>query len=91
MNTQEHPATVGPVELELGAGVEAKKPTAYLQWALTVDCPKCNCYNDLATSKHDAEHDIARRIFTNEWDKLAGWEVTCEGCGHEFEIKRVEY
>jgi hypothetical protein len=28
---------------------------------------------------------------TNEWDKLAGWEVTCEGCGHEFLLGGVEY
>ena len=75
----------------LGAAPEAEKPTAYLQWSLTVDCPKCNHSNDLATGDHDCEHTIVRHIFTNAWDKLDGWEVTCEGCGHEFTIERVVY
>ena len=56
-----------------------------------MDCPKCELSNNLASGLHDVEHDIARRIFTNEWDKLAGWEVTCEGCGHEFLLGGVEY
>lgn len=75
----------------LGAGARAEKPTALLNWSLHVDCPKCSLSNDLASCLHDVEHDIARHIFTNAWDKLEGWEVTCEGCGHEFEIERVEY
>ena len=76
---------------QLGAGAEAKKPTARLDWSLHVDCPKCGGSNDLASCQHDVEHDIARYIFNNAWDKLDGWEVTCDGCGHEFEIERVEY
>jgi hypothetical protein len=65
--------------------------TALLDWSLYVDCPNCECNNDLARPGHDIEHDIARRIFTNEWDKLAGWEVTCEHCGHQFLLDGVEY
>lgn len=75
----------------LGVAAEARKPTALLNWSLHVDCPKCSLSNDLASSLHDGEHDIARLIFTNVWDKLEGWEVTCEGCEHEFTIERVEY
>ena len=67
------------------------KPTALLDWSLDVDCPKCSLSNNLASARHDTENDIARRIFTNDWDKLEGWEVKCEGCGHLFEIERVEY
>ncbi len=76
---------------QLGAASEARKPTALLNWSLHVDCPKCGLSNDLASCLHDGEHDIARLIFTNAWDKLEGWEVTCDGCEHEFTIERVEY
>ena len=76
---------------KLGAGSEARKPTALLDWSLYVDCPKCSLSNNLASSLHDGENNIARHIFHNEWDKLEGWEVTCEGCEHNFTIERVEY
>lgn len=75
----------------LGAASEARKPTAVLEWSLYADCPKCGGSNDLASGRHDSEHGIARHIFTNDWDKLEGWEVTCEHCEHEFTIERVEY
>lgn len=65
--------------------------TARLDWSLTVYCPSCDESNDLADSQHDPDHDIARHIFLNEWDKLDGWEVTCDHCGHEFKIEKVEY
>jgi len=90
MNESDTPAKVGSSE-GLGAGAEAKKPTALLDWGLYVDCPKCSLSNNLASCLHDTENTIARRIFTNAWDKLEGWEVTCEGCKHEFTIERVEY
>lgn len=67
------------------------KPTATLTWNLYVDCPQCGKSNDLAGGHHDTDHGIAKRIFTNAWDKLDGWEVECEHCGHEFQIERVEY
>lgn len=66
-------------------------PTAFLDWSLYVDCPKCGLSNDLSSARHDAEHEIARHIFSNDWDKLEGHEVTCEGCEHEFTIGCVEY
>ena len=90
MNQESTPAVLGLSE-GLGAVSEARKPTALLDWSLYVDCPKCSLSNNLASSLHDCEYSIARHIFTNAWDKLEGWEVTCEGCEHEFTIERVEY
>ena len=90
MTTEATPGALGSND-QLGAGDGARKPTALLNWSLHVDCPKCSLSNDLASSLHDGEQDIARLIFTNAWDKLEGWEVTCEGCEHEFTIERVEY
>jgi uncharacterized Zn finger protein len=66
-------------------------PIANLDWSLYVQCPKCDGSNDLAGPEHDTEHEIAHHIFTNAWDKLNGWRVTCEHCGHEFTIEKVEY
>ena len=95
MEKPEDTTKAGPLALSLhaglGAAAEAKMPTAQLYWSLHVDCPKCGESNDLSNARHDCEHDIARRIFMNEWGKLAGWEVTCEGCGHEFLLGGVEY
>jgi hypothetical protein len=65
--------------------------TAILNWSLYVDCPNCKSRNDLSDAHHDVEYHIARRIFTNEWDKLAGWEVVCDSCGHEFLLDGVVY
>jgi phage terminase large subunit GpA-like protein len=70
---------------------QEQRPTALLDWSLRVDCPACDEGNDLASGEHDSEHDISRHIFTNAWDKLSGWEVICEHCGHEFTIEKVEY
>jgi hypothetical protein len=65
--------------------------TALLDWSLYVDCPECELSNNLTEPQHEVEFEIARRIFTNEWDKLEGWEVVCEGCGCEFKIEKVVY
>ena len=70
---------------------ELTKPVAQLDWSLHVECPKCEEDNDIAGPAHDSEHTIAQAIFTNAWDKLEGHEITCEHCGHEFELARVEY
>ena len=93
MSNEQQTAEPAALQLNdgLGAGTEARKPTALLDWSLYVDCPKCSLSNNLASALHDGEHNIARLIFTNAWDKLEGWDVTCEGCEHEFTIERVEY
>ena len=67
------------------------KNIAYVEWSLNVECPKCKLDNDLADSIHDVEHDIARHIFNSTWDKLKGWEITCDKCGFEFLIDDVIY
>jgi DNA-directed RNA polymerase subunit RPC12/RpoP len=67
------------------------RPTALLDWSLYVDCPKCGKFNDLAEPDHDTENEIGKHLFTNAWDKLNGWEVKCQHCGHEFTIEKVEY
>ena len=71
--------------------LEVQRPTALLDWSLHVDCPKCGLSNNLASCLHDTEFTIARHIFTDAWDKLEGWEVTCEGCEHEFLLGGIEY
>jgi len=68
-----------------------KTPTATLSWSLHVECPKCEEENDLADGVHDTENTIARHIFSNDWDKLKGWDVTCQHCAHEFTLGDVEY
>lgn len=70
---------------------ERTQPVATLTWNLYVDCPKCNKSNDISGPEHDSENTIARHIFTNKWDKLEGHELTCEHCGHSFELAYVEY
>ena len=70
---------------------EPRGPIAQLEWSLYVPCPKCGWSNDLSDATHDSEHEIAKRIFTNDWSRLDGWDVVCEGCSHEFQIERVEY
>jgi Zn finger protein HypA/HybF involved in hydrogenase expression len=71
--------------------MKQEKPIANLDWSLYVYCPKCEQDNDLARARHDRENDIAKHIFSNDWDKLNDWEVTCEHCSHEFKIEKVEY
>jgi ribosomal protein S27E len=64
---------------------------AYVDWSLHVDCPACGESNDLAHPEHDTENDIARHIFSNNWERLKGWEVTCGSCNHEFTLDSIEY
>lgn len=66
-------------------------PKALLNWSLNIDCPNCDTSNDLASGDHDSENSIAKKIFNNDWDKLKGFEITCEHCKHEFTIDEVEY
>ena len=68
-----------------------QKPTAFLDWSLNVECPKCEHENDLADSGHDYENQISTHIFSGEWGKLGNFTVTCEECLYEFSIDKVEY
>lgn len=62
---------------------------AQLDWSLYVQCPQCQESFDLV--EHDHEHGIAKLIFTNAWDRLKGYEITCPACEHETTIEKVEY
>lgn len=62
-----------------------------LYWSLYVRCPRCGETNDLSSEVHDGDNDVARRIFTNRWDMLKGFEVECEFCGSGFCMDSVEY
>lgn len=63
--------------------------TAYLNWSLEVDCPKCEETTDLSDADDDGVYGNA--IFNNNWDALKGTEATCSKCGHEFKISEVVY
>jgi ribosomal protein S27E len=62
---------------------------ANLSWSMDVECPKCDNYFDLVDNDDDGV--VATAIFSNNWDALKEFEVTCPECGHEFEIDGVEY
>lgn len=70
---------------------EMTQHVAKLNWSLYVECPSCKESNDIASPSHDRDNRISQRIFSNEWDKLKGYELKCEECGHEFELGSVEY
>ena len=63
--------------------------TAYLDWSLHVECPKCHEETDI--SANDDDSVVTNAIFHNVWDNLKGYEVTCPHCKHEFELDNVEY
>lgn len=66
-------------------------PTARLDWSLRVDCPHCNERFDVVDFDSENDNVIATKIFNNQWDDVAGCEVTCPKCEHEFAIGKVEY
>lgn len=63
--------------------------TAYLEWSLEVECPKCGEDTDLA--KNDDDNIVSGAIFNNNWDALKGHDVKCAHCGYEFALSAVEY
>lgn len=68
---------------------EIIKPSAVLSWSLYATCPHCNETMDLADIEDDNAVPVA--LFTNRWNELVDYEVTCSGCGREFRIAGVEY
>ena len=80
--------TLPPVVLS--TVLSSAKNIACLSWSLDVECPGCKKDIDLSDCDTD-DFSIARRIFTNEWDKLQGHEITCPHCTHEFALDSVEY
>lgn len=65
--------------------------TASLSWSLDVDCPSCEKILDLSDSPYADDQDIVVAIFSNKWDVLKGYKVTCKFCNHEFKIDEIEY
>jgi len=63
--------------------------TAYVDWSLEIECPKCKEEFNLANMDDDGKYATA--IFNNTWKKLHGEEVKCIYCNHEFLIDGVEY
>ena len=86
MNTEE----TNPPAVVLSTALLSAKNIACLSWSLDVECPGCKEDIDLSACDTD-DYSIARRIFTNEWDKLQGHEITCPHCAHEFTLDGVEY
>jgi len=72
--------------------VEAiKRAVAQFDWSLYIECPHCK--NDIDLCEYDREigGDISRIVFSDEPEKLKGFEITCPECGKEFEIEGLEY
>lgn len=67
------------------------KPIGYLDWQLNVDCPRCQDNFDAVDVDAQNGYIIAKRVFSNQWDDVAGCELTCPNCGHEFELGGIEY
>lgn len=74
-----------------GKPSDAVRPVARLSWDLYVECPSCG--EDFNIVDHDSDNDysVAKKVFTNGWDKVEGHEVTCPKCEHEFELGGIEY
>ena len=70
---------------------DQKPPAARLDWSLYVNCTNCDESFDLVDQDGDNDNSLAKKIFTNEWDKVKGHEVTCPHCSHEFALGGVEY
>lgn len=67
------------------------KPVGRLSWELYVDCPRCNETFDVVDTDAENDYVIAKRIFSNKWDDVAGCDLTCPKCEHEFQIGGVDY
>jgi len=66
-------------------------PIGILSWSLDVECPKCKEDFDAVEQDADGDYVIATKIFNNDWNSVAGCELTCPNCKHEFQIGGVEY
>lgn len=66
-------------------------PIGIISWSLDVKCPKCKEHFDAVEQDADGDYVIATKIFNNDWNSVAGCELTCPNCKHEFQIGGVEY
>jgi hypothetical protein len=70
---------------------ERKSTKAWLDWSLTATCPHCLFENDLVEYDCYGDYEIAKKIFSNNWDALKNYEIECQNCEQEFLIDKVEY
>lgn len=66
-----------------------KNNIAYFDWSLDIEYPHCKKEIDLVN--YDGEGDIASCIFYNNWDFLNGYDIYCNHCDKEFQIKEIQY
>lgn len=66
---------------------------ARLDYGVKIDCPRCGLTTDLINDDcgADDENEISTPIFTNKWDAINGFEVSCHHCDHEFSISKLVY
>ena len=65
---------------------------AFLDWSLEVECPHCKEETDLVKYESEqGDYIIAEAVFNNRWDDVAGYEVICPKCQHDFELSGIEY
>ena len=62
---------------------------ATLNYAVNIECPKCNIAFDL-TDNNDNDGEITVPLFNNRWNDVKGFDVVCDNCEHEFELDGIE-
>lgn len=60
-----------------------------LSYQLSADCPQCK--SEFDACDQDGEAELSHALFNNDWDKPAGFELTCPICEHEFQIAGIEH
>lgn len=68
-----------------------ERPMGQFSWQLGVKCPRCKETFDAVDRDAENDYVIAKRVFSNDWDGVAGIELTCPLCEYEFEIGGIEY
>ena len=67
------------------------KPIGRLSWNLYVECPRCEETFDVVDFDSANDCVISLKVFNNQWDDVAGCDLTCQKCQHEFQIGGIEY
>lgn len=71
---------------------ETGNPIGMLSWQLTVKCPECKeSFDAVDQDSEGGDYVIAKKVFTNDWDSVAGCDLTCPSCKHEFQLGGIEY
>ena len=71
---------------------ETAKPIGVLDWQLSVECLKCKeDFDAVDQDSESGDYEIAKKVFSNDWDAVAGCELTCPSCEHTFQLGGIEY